>query len=88
MMDLKIQIFSFIFSFFYGIFLFYMFKISHRLLFIKKKILKFIYNFCFCMLLSFSFFYIIYYLNGGIVHLYFILLILFGFLLTYRFTKK
>lgn len=88
MMDLKIQIFSFLFSFFFGIFLFYIFRLCHKLLFIKKKLLKFIFHFFICLILSFLYFFIIYCINSGVVQIYFVLLILFGFLITYSFTNK
>ena len=88
MMDLKVQIFSFIFSFIYGLFLFYMFKLFHRSLFMKKKLLRFMYNLFFCIILSSLYFLIIYNINGGVIHLYFFLLISFGFLLCYNFTNN
>jgi len=88
-MELKIQIISLFVSFLFGIFLFVMVKINYKYLFsVKNNKLKVLFNFIFCLDLSLLYFLILYFLNNGTLHMYFLLLIIFGFLLSYNFSKK
>ena len=87
-MNLKIQVFSFLFSFIYGVILFFLFKSQYRLLFSRNRKRKVIYNGVFCIGISIIYFILMYFINNGIVHLYFLLLIVFGFLLTHNFFNK
>jgi len=87
-MELKVQLLSLFVSFLFGIFLFFMFRMNYKYLFINSNKKKIFFNFIFCFDLSLLYFLILYYLNSGTLHLYFLLLILFGFLLPYNFTRK
>lgn len=87
-MELKVQLLSLFVSFLFGIFLFLMFKLNYKYLFLSSNKKKIFFNFIFCFDLSLLYFLILYYLNNGSLHLYFLLLIVFGFLLSYNFTKK
>lgn len=87
-MELKLQLLSLFVSFIFGIFLFIMFKVNYKYLFLVSNRKKILFNFIFCFDLSILYFLIMYYLNSGRLHLYFLLLIIFGFLLSYKFTKN
>ena len=88
MMDLKIQILSLIFSFFYGIFLFIIFRLEYKCIFLLKKKYQIIFNFIYCIVFSLLYFFLLLFINNGCLHLYFLLLIAFGFLLSYQMSKK
>jgi len=87
-MNLKIQLISLFVSFLFGIFLFFMFRMNYKYLFLVSNKKKMFFNFIFCLDLSLLYFLILYYLNNGTLHLYFLLSIVLGFLLSYNFTKK
>ena len=87
-MDLKIQILSLIFSFFYGIFLFIVFKLEYKCIFLIRKKYQIICNFIYCKVFSLLYFFLLLFINNGSLHLYFLLLIAFGFLLSYQMSKK
>ena len=78
-MSLLLQLLSILFSFVFGIFLFLLFKFR-KIFNIKKCIISNIINFCLIIILS-----VLYLINGGIIHLYFLLFIIFGFLILYNF---
>ena len=83
-MSLLLQLLSILFSFVFGIFLFLLFKFR-KIFNIKKCIISNIINFCLIIILSVLYFLIMYLINGGIIHLYFLLFIIFGFLILYNF---
>ena len=87
-MNLKIQIISFIFSFIYGIFLFILIFLQRKILFCRNKRRKIFTNSLFCIVISILYFIFIYFINNGVLHLYFLLLIIFGFLVAYNYVKK
>ena len=87
-MNLKTQIVCLIFSFFFGIFLFFIYRMHYYSFFIKKGRGKYFFQFMITFLSSFLYFFILNYINDGILHYYFLLVIAFGFLLSYHFMKK
>lgn len=87
-MELKIQLLSLFVSFIFGIFLFFMVKLNYKYLFSSFNKKRIFFNFIFSLDFSLLYFLVLYYINDGILHLYFLLLIIFGFLLSYNFTKK
>ena len=87
-MSLKVQVISFIFSFLYGCILFILFRLQKRVLFSRNKKKRVILSFIFCISISIVYFILIYFINNGVLHLYFLLLIIFGFLVTHNFLKK
>lgn len=87
-MDLKIQFISFGFSFIFGVFLFFIFEIFYIKRYRKKNRLFLLSNVAISILVSISYFVLLYLINNGSLHLYFLLLICFGFLLAYSLYKK
>ena len=77
-MSLKVQILSFIFSFVYGLLFSGLVKINYNVLFLAKKKIQIIGNFLFLLDMALCYFLIIRYINDGILHIYFLILFLFG----------
>ena len=88
MMNLVVQIFSMFFSFIYGVFLYFMFVINYKYLFRKKYRLKLFYYFAMFLFVGLFYFVVLNHINNGILHLYFLLLLIFGFLVSYNFYKN
>ena len=80
-MILNIQIYSLIFSFFYGFLIYFILELAYKLIYNKKIFLRIIFSFLFSLICSLIYFFILIYLNNGILHEYFFLMILFGFIL-------
>lgn len=88
MMDLKIQIISLIFSFFYGILFSLLINFHYSLLFSKKKVLQVLFTFLFLLDMALLYFLIIRIINQGIIHIYFYLVLFLGFYLSFPILKK
>lgn len=87
-MDLKIQFISFVFSFLFGVFLFIIFEYFYVKKYRKRKKYYLLINLVISIIVSIGYFVLLYFINNGYLHLYFLLLICFGFLLTYTLYKK
>ena len=88
MMSLSEQVFSMIFSFIYGIVLSILYNFIYNLLFIIIMISKVIFNLLFVLDLVLLYFLIIKKINGGIIHPYFYLLIILGFISCFSLFKR
>ena len=86
-MNLKLQIYSFVFSFLFGIILSVFTNLNYGLLFNKNKKTKILGNFLFLFDFSLIYFLGIKLINNGILHIYFLLLLSLGFLLSYSFFR-
>lgn len=87
-MTLEVQIQSMIYSLVYGLFFSFLLNLNYRLLFTSKKIIQIIFNFFFIIDNVLLYFILLKYINHGIIHLYFIFLIIIGFLIGNQVTKK
>ena len=87
-MNLKIQIFSLFFSFIYGVFFSFFTNFNYKYIFHTRKIFRIVFTIIFVVSMSFLYFIIINVINNGVIHLYFLLLILFGFYVTFPLGKK
>lgn len=79
-MDLSIQIKSIVLSFLFGMFFNFNFNFFYYILFTKYKLLNVITNFVFCISMFSVYFYLLYLVNNGIIHVYFFIAMLLGFL--------
>lgn len=87
-MNLVIQIKSICVSFLFGIGLSFLINVNYSFLFSGKKIVKIIGNLLFSFDMALLYFICIKKINQGIIHPYFYILILAGFLLTFSKTVK
>ena len=87
-MNLKIQLICLAFSFLFGVFLYFIYRIHSRALFHHKGRLKYFFQFIVTFSCSFLYFIILNFLNNGVLHCYFLLLIMCGFLISYHFSRK
>jgi len=87
-MTLSIQIQSFIVSFFYGFLVSYLINLCYRFLFLSKKTFQIIFTFFLSFSICLFYFFILYIINGGVVHLYFLILVLLGTLIGNLFSRK
>ena len=83
-MTLITQIQSLSMSFMYGIFFSLMFNIMYKFLFTKNVIINIITNLLFVFAIFSLYFYFLYIINGGIVHIYFVVVLILGFLIYNR----
>ena len=80
-MILDIQIKSLVMSFLYGIFFSFMFNVLYNFLFTKYKIINVITNVMFSLLIFGFYFLLLFNINEGIIHIYFLGCMLFSFLI-------
>jgi|GEM_PF-1892800 len=86
-MDYKLQIISLLVSFSFGVLFTILVEINRKLISNKKKYLQNILTVVFIMDIVLLYILIIYKVNGGTFHLYFILLIIFGYITSYGHLK-
>ena len=79
-MNIKIQILSLIYSFFMGFILYLLSILNYHIVINKKNIWKYILTIL--LVIDFVLIYLvgIYYINNGIVHIYFIIMVIIAFL--------
>jgi len=82
------QIISFLVSFVYGFFLYWIICKIYSYLFYKNRYMRILFNAIFCIGSAFIYFFILLLLNNGIIHSYFLLFLIFGFLISYCLLKK
>ena len=87
-MILKIQIFSLIYSFLYGIFIFFLLEVNYKLLYTGKIIYRVIISFLFVMFISLLYFYGLLKINNGIIHIYFLIVMFTGYMLSFVICRK
>ncbi len=87
-MILTEQIISIIFSFIYGVILSLLYNLNYYLLFNKRKVYKVIFNIVFIFDLVLIYFLIMKRINNAIIHPYFYLSIILGFLSCFNISKK
>lgn len=87
-MVLNLQIYSLVFSFLYGIVLYYILKIDKKILLINNNILKISLNLILIIITSILYFLGLLYINNAYIHFYLYLSIIFGYLFCYLFNKK
>ena len=86
-MNLEIQIQSLIYSFVYGLFFSYLLNLNYRILFMSRRLIQIFANFFFVLDNVFLYFILLRYINQGIFHTYFFLLLILGFIVGNNFVK-
>lgn len=81
-MNSYIQLFCLVVSFLYGIFLYYANNFNVKVIDNKCILLKIIISILYVFNISLLYVCFLYKINGGILHIYFVVLIILGFVLT------
>lgn len=87
-MNSNIQIISFIVSFIYGVIFYFVTKINFYLIKDFKLYLKHILTFIYTLDMAIIYIIILYHINKGYFHIYFIMLVFIGFIIGYIIDKK
>lgn len=80
-MDLKLQILSILFSFGYGIISSYLYNLNYNFIHNTTILYKLVINILFCVNLGLIYFILIKVINYGVVHIYFVISFIVGFVL-------
>ena len=83
-MKLDIQIYSFIYSFFFGCCFYFLLDIFNKLVNRMNIVFKIILSFIFVIFMACLYFLILLFINNGVVHVYFLLSILGGYIFIYK----
>lgn len=87
-MILKTQILSLLFSFGYGNLVFWLLELNYKLLFEGKIVYRIITSFLFVIFVSLLYFICLLKINNGIIHIYFFIVLLTGYMLSFVIYKK
>ena len=87
-MILKIQIYSILYSFLYGIIFYILLEFNYKIIYESKLFIKIIYSLLFLLANTLLYFIILIKINNGIVHVYFLLSIILGYVLAYSIKVK
>ena len=87
-MNLKIQIFSLLFSFFYGILFSFLINFHYHILFYKREWIQILFTIIFLLDMALLYFLILKFINDGRIHIYFYFMIFLGFYLSFPILKK
>lgn len=87
-MSLIIQIQTIAYTFLFGIVFALLFNLLYKVLFTKKKFISLITNFLFLFVTSTTYFYLLFKVNSGIIHIYLLFIFLLGFFLYNHLFKK
>ena len=87
-MPLSIQIYSFIVSFLYGIFFEILLSLNARFIYSSNLFIKIISSILFIIFNTLLYFFLIYKINYGVLHIYFLMSILLGYILMCKVRKK
>ena len=87
-MSLNCQIITIIFSFIYGIFFCFLLELNYKYIYMGNKVYRIIVTFLFVMCNTLLYFIILRKINYGVVHVYFLLCILTGYILSNFVYKK
>ena len=88
MIDLNMQIKAILFSFLYGIFTAIMMNVNYKCLFHRNRVFKIFFNIIFILDMSLLYFFVLQFINYGYLHIYFLLVFILGFFLSFGLMKK
>ncbi len=86
-MDYKIQLLSFLFSFLFGIFFFLTNYFNKKLIANKKIFFQYVITFLYILNIVLFYILILYKINRGVFHIYFLIMVLLGYLFAMWFKK-
>ena len=83
-MKLDIQIYSFIYSFIFGIIFYFLLDVYNKLVDKIKRVFKFFISIIFILLIGCIYFWGLLFINNGVIHVYFLLSVLVGYIFVYK----
>ena len=87
-MNIEIQIQSIVVSAIYGLLSSFIYNFLYFLLYNKYIIIRLLFNFIFSIVINSMLFLLLYFINNGVVHIYFVIIFLFGFYIGNKNTNK
>ena len=87
-MPLITQIYSFVFSFLYGIFFEILLSVNSKFVYSSNIFVKIISSILFVIFNTLLYFFVMFKINYGILHIYFLLCILLGYIFMCKLKKK
>ena len=87
-MSLKVQITSLIVSFIYGFIFNILLHINYKIIYNERKLIQIIGTFLFVIINSLLYFYILLKVNNGVVHIYCLLILLLGYMISKKIKLK
>lgn len=88
MMDNAIQLVSFLVSFLYGMFIYFTSLLNYKIILNKNIYFKYLISICYTVVISLLYVIIMYKINEGVIHIYFVITILLGFILSFKCLKS
>lgn len=88
MIPLNIQIKSILFSFLYGILFSFFTSLNYKYIYFSKGVLKIIFNIFFAIDNVLIYFIILRFINNGIIHYYFVIALILGFISVNKLSNK
>lgn len=82
-MILSIQVYSLIYSFFYGMVFFGLLEVNYKFLYYGKLVYRIVISFLFVIFMSLLYFVLLMKINNGILHMYFLLSFFTGYVLSF-----
>lgn len=86
-MNYKLQIISFIVSFLFGIFFYLTSLLNYKIIKKHSKVIKYLITFVYIIDISLLYVLLMYKVNYGIIHIYFIIVLFLGFLFGNKYCK-
>lgn len=87
-MSLEVQLQSLIYSFVFGVFFSYTVNLNYRCLFSSRRFVKLIINLLFVLVHVLLYFILLKLINSGVLHIYFFMVLVIGFLFGNYYSKK
>lgn len=87
-MDYKVQLISFLCSFLFGIFFYLTSLLNYKVIHKRCMFLKYLISFAYVIDIALLYVLLMYKINSGVIHIYFIMVLFMGFLFGYFYCKK
>lgn len=87
-MNYKIQLISFLFSFLFGVFFYLTSLINYKIIKKHSYLIKYLISFIYVLDMALVYILLLYKVNNGVIHVYFVLVLGIGFLVSCLYYKK
>ena len=87
-MDYKVQLLSFLFSFLFGVFFYFTSLFNHKMIQNQPILFKYIITILYVLVISLLYVLLMYKVNYGVIHIYFLMVLFLGFYCGFLYRKK